>query len=91
MFSCVQLFVNPWTVACQAPLSIEFSKQVDWSGLPFPSPGILSNPGIKLVSLMSPELTGEFFIIVLPKKPNLCILLIAHIGYCQTTRRAASC
>ena len=91
MFSCVQLFVSPWTVACQAPLSIEFSKQVDWSGLPLPSPGNLSNPGIKPVSLMSLELAGEFFIIMLPEKPNLCILLIVHIGYCQTTRGAASC
>ena len=69
MFSCVQLFVNPWTVACQAPLSIEFSKQVDWSGLPFPSPGILSNPGIKLVSLMSPALAGKFFTTGITGKP----------------------
>ena len=36
--SCVQLFVTPWTVACQAPLSMEFSRQECWSGLPFPSP-----------------------------------------------------
>ena len=37
--SCVQLFVTPWTVACQAPLSMEFSRQEYWHGLPFPSPG----------------------------------------------------
>ena len=44
-----QLFVTPWTAACQAPLSMEFSRQAYWSGLPFPSPGDLPNPGIKPV------------------------------------------
>ena len=38
---------TPWTVACQAPLSVEFARQEYWSGLAFPSPGDLSNPGIK--------------------------------------------
>ena len=46
VLSHVQLFVTPWTVACQAPLSMEFSKQEYWSGLPFPTPGDLPNPGI---------------------------------------------
>ena len=41
----------PWTVACQAPLSMEFSKQEYWSGLPFPSPGDLLDPGIEPGSL----------------------------------------
>ena len=41
---------TPWTVAHQAPLSLEFSRQEDWSGLPFPTPGDLSNPGIELRS-----------------------------------------
>ena len=45
--SCVWLFVTPWTVACQAPLSMGLSRQEYWSGLPFPSPGDLSNPGIE--------------------------------------------
>ena len=45
--SCVQLFVTLWTVAYQAPLSIKFSRQEYWSGLPFPSPGDLPNPGIE--------------------------------------------
>ena len=45
--SCVLLFATPWTVACQAPLSIGFSRQQSWSWLPFPSPGDLPNPGIK--------------------------------------------
>ena len=43
--SCVQLFAIPWTVACQAPLSIEFSRKECWSGLPFPSLGDLPDPG----------------------------------------------
>ena len=43
----VQLFVTPWTVAYQAPLSMGFSRQEYWSGLPFPSPGDLPNPGIE--------------------------------------------
>ena len=40
-------FANPWTIACQAPLSMRFSRQEYWSGLPFPSPGYPPNPGIK--------------------------------------------
>ena len=44
--SCVQLFVTLWTVACQAHLSMEFFRQEYWSGLPFPPPGDLPNPGI---------------------------------------------
>ena len=46
-FSHVRLFATPWTVAYQAPQSMEFSRQEYWSGLPFPSPGDLANPGIK--------------------------------------------
>ena len=60
-FSCVQLFVSPWTVAHQAPLSIRFSWQEQWSGLLFPSPGDVHNPGIEPVSLMSPALAGRIF------------------------------
>ena len=44
---CVQLFVTPWIVAHQAPLSMEFSRQAYWSGLPFPSPWDLPDPGIE--------------------------------------------
>ena len=47
--SCPTL-VTPWTVACQAPLSVGFSIQEYWSGLPFPSPGDLPDPGIKPMS-----------------------------------------
>ena len=45
--SHIRLFVIPWTVACQFPLSMEFSRQEYWSGLPIPSPGDLPNPGIE--------------------------------------------
>jgi len=51
-------FVTAWTVACQAPLSIGFSRQEYWSGWPFPSPRELPYPGIKP---MSPALAGGFF------------------------------
>ena len=47
LLSCVQLFATPWTTAHQAPLSVSFSRQGCWSGLPFPSPGDLPNPGIE--------------------------------------------
>ena len=48
--SHVRLFATPWTVAHQAPLSVGFSREEYWSGLPFPSPGDLPNPGIELGS-----------------------------------------
>ena len=54
--SHVRLFVTPWTVAHQSPLSIEFSRQGYWSGLPCPFPGDRPNPGIKLASPMAPTL-----------------------------------
>ena len=51
-------FVTPWTAALQAPLSMEFTRQEYWSGLPFPSPGNLPDPGIEPVSS---ALAGRFF------------------------------
>ena len=53
--------MTPWTVARQAPLSMEFSKQEYWSGLPCPPPWDLPDPGIKPTSLMSLALAGVFF------------------------------
>ena len=47
LLSHVRLFATPWTVAYQAPPSVGFSRQEYWSGLPFPSPGDLPNPGIE--------------------------------------------
>ena len=60
-FSHVWLFATLWTVISQAPLSMEFSRQEYWSGLPCPLPGDLYGPRIKPVSLMSPALTDWFF------------------------------
>ena len=59
-FHRVLLFVTLWTVACQAPLTMGFSRQEYWSGLPCPPPGDLSDPGIGPSSLMSPALAGGF-------------------------------
>ena len=59
LLSCVQLFATPWTVACQAPLSMGFFRQEYWSGLPFPSPGDLPDPGIKHTSPRSPALQTD--------------------------------
>ena len=59
MLSCVRLFGTTWTIACQAPLSMEFSRQEQWIGLPFPPPGDLPDPGIEPMSLSSPALAGR--------------------------------
>ena len=61
VLSCIQLFATPWTVARQAPLSTEFPRQEYWSGLSFPSPGDLPDPGVEPTSLVSPALAGRFF------------------------------
>ena len=60
-FSRVQLFATLWAVAHQTPLSMGFSRQEYWSGLPCPSPGYLPNPGIKPVSPAAPALQVDFF------------------------------
>ena len=59
-FSCVRLFATQWTVARQALLSMEFSRQEHWSGLPFPTPGDLSDPGIELGSPHCRQMRGGF-------------------------------
>ena len=61
-FSHVPLFVTLWTVARHAPLSMGFSRQEYWSGLPCPPPGHLPNPGTEPTSLTFPALAGGFFI-----------------------------
>ena len=64
MLSQVQLFVTPWTVACQVPLSMGFPSQEYW--LSFPSPGYLPNPGIEPTSPVSPALQADS----LPTEPS---------------------
>ena len=60
-FSRARFFVTPWAVALQAPLSMGFSRQEDWSGLPGPPPGDLPHPGMASASLMSLALEGGLF------------------------------
>ena len=71
MLSHVRLFVTPWTVAHEAPLSMEFSRQEYWSGLSLqiPTPENLPDPGIKCVSLTSPALATGLFTAETPGKP----------------------
>ena len=67
--SPVWLFTTPWTVARRAPLSTGFSRREHWSGLSFPSPGDLPDPGIETESPASPTLAGRFFTTEPPGKP----------------------
>ena len=70
-------FVTPWTVACQDPLSMGFPRQKYWSGLPFPPPGDLPDPGIKHAS---PALAGRFFT---TKPPGKNFLKVRFTLYCN--------
>ena len=60
-FSHFWYFATPWTLAHEAALSMGFSRQEYWSGLPFPSPGDLPNPGIESMSPVSPALQADSF------------------------------
>ena len=75
--SHVRLFVTPWTVAPQAPLSMGFSRQEYWSGLSFPSPGDLPNPGMEPES---PALQADALSSEPPGKPIMpaTILMIGN-------------
>ena len=73
-FSHVQLFATLWTVALQAPLSMGFSRQEYWSGLPCPPPEDLPDPGIK-PSPVSPALQEDSFTIEQPGKPKTAVIL----------------
>ena len=79
LLSRVRFFATPWTVAYQAPLSVGFSRQEDWSGLPSPSPGDLPDPGIKSRSsaLQTDALPSE-----LPGKPHMIYYRISNIVPC---------
>ena len=74
--SCPRL-ATPWTVACQAPLSVGFSRQEYWSGLSCPPPGDLPDPGIKPTSLTSHALAGRFF----TKNTSATVLYTACFSY----------
>ena len=62
LLSHVWHFVTPWTVSHQTPLPMEFSREEYWTGLPFPSPGNLPNPGSEPTSLLSPTIVDIFII-----------------------------
>ena len=71
MLSDVRLFVTPWTVDYQAPQSMEFSRQEYWSGLPFPSPGDLPNPGIEPRSALQAD--------TLPSEPPVPLVSLIYL------------
>ena len=71
VLSHILFFVTPWTVAGQVPLSTEFSRQEYWSGMLFPTPGDISEPGIEPTLLASPALLGGFFTTAPPGKSLL--------------------
>ena len=71
MLSRIQHFVTPWTTDHKAPLSMGFSRQEYWSGLPFPPPGDLSNPRIEPMSPVSPALVGGLFNTEPPEKSQV--------------------
>ena len=73
-FSHVRLFATLWTVVCQAPLSMGFSRQESWSGLPCPPPGDLPDPVIEPASLMSPAMAGGFFTMSTAWGPHTSLL-----------------
>ena len=73
LFSRVRLFVTSWIIAPQASLSMGFSRQEYWSGLPFPTPGDLSDPGVEPESLAFPALAGGFFTTAPPGTPIMMI------------------
>ena len=85
VISRVQLFVTSWTIALQALLSTEFSRQEYWSGFPFPSPEDLPDPGIKPGSLASLASAGRFFTTVPAGKPSpIKCLMINTLKFAAT-------
>ena len=68
--SCVRLFATPWTLAHQVSLSMGFARQEYWSGLPFPSPGDLPDPGIKPMPPASPGLASWFLTLWAPREAS---------------------
>ena len=85
--SRVQLFAIPWTAAHQAPLSMGFSSQEYWSGLPFPTPGNVPDTGTEPISLVSPALAGRFFTTE-PPRQSLPLRFLTSV--CVMTAAAAA-
>ena len=72
-------FVTQWTVACQAPLSMKFSRQEHWSELQFPTPVTLTTPDIEPMSLVSSALAGGDFTTETPEKPHTQIISLKNL------------
>ena len=70
MLSHVRLFVTLWTVAHQAPMPMRFSRQEYWSGLPCPSPGCLSHPGIEALSPLASAMQADSFLLSYQRSPR---------------------
>ena len=85
--SCPTL-CDPWTVAHKAPPSLGFSRQEYWSGLPFPTPGDLPDPGIEPMSPVSPALAGGFVTTAPPGKPWLIPSLVTTWREPRVTSRS---
>ena len=84
VLSHVWIFATPGTVAHQASLSMGFSQQEYWKGLPFPSPEDLLDPGIEPVSFASPALAGRFFTTMPPGSSYIqyvYMFILTHINY----------
>ena len=93
MLSHVQLLATPWTVACQAPLSMGFFRPEYWSGLLIPPPGDFPDPGIEPTSLVSPALAGRSFTLChlgnpykVGRKPFLVVSCMERSGVDQVLR-----
>ena len=89
-FSHVRLCATPWSVACQAPLSMGFSRQEYWSGLPCPPPWDLPDPGIEPTSLKSPALAGGFFTTSATWEAGVPSSLENHENHCRTSSTTSS-
>ena len=99
MLSLVQLFVISWTLAHQAPLSMECSRQEYWSGLLCPPP-VIPDPGIESASLTSPSLGGRFFITsatwkgqtisYVSAKGRVIIIIVANLSVLLKTKQHSS-
>ena len=87
--SCPTLW-DPWTIARQAPPSMGFSRQEYWSGLPFPSPGDLPDPGMELVSPVAPALAGRFFTTEPPGRSYNTIFLVFFTPWVWLSRTVIS-
>ena len=87
LLSRVRLFATSWTVACQAPPSMEFSRQQYWSGLPFPSPGYLPDPGIELGS---PALQADSTMWATREGRNASVSSLHFFASYSTTRGSSS-